>query len=165
MIRDGYHLGFNLARLAINKHLLGGGLKLEQLHCSLPNYFGGWNLSLEARVIQHELYLCVSHKLSLNGTSPENCQKLEHTDHGICNHVTTYQPRTRFNTLRRRRPGLTYHQWLLECGRGLYTVPQRKGVPELVPGQHPENWFALAECRDARRSCPVCLAGYVITTN
>lgn len=165
VIRDGYHLGFNLARLAMNKHLLGGGLNLEQLHCSLPNYFGGWNLSSEARVIQNELYLCVSHKLSLNGTGPENRQKLEHTDHGICNHVTTHQPRTRFNTSRRRRPGLTYHQWLLECGRGLYAVPQRRRVPELVPGQHPENWFALAECRDARRSCPVCLTDYVITTN
>lgn len=162
-IRDGYHLGFNLARLAMNKHLLGGGLNLEQLHCSLPGYCG-WNLSSKARVIQNELYLCVSHKLSVNGTGPENRQKLEHTHHGICNHITTHQPRTRFNTSRWRRPaGLNYHQWLVERRRSLYAVPQRRRIPELVPGQHPEKWFALAECRDTRRSCPVCLTDYVIS--
>lgn len=165
VIRDGYNLDFNFARLAMNKHLLGGGLNLSQLDSSLPNFLGGWNVSFEARVIQNELYLGVSHKLSLNGTGPANRQKLDHTNHGICNHVTTHQPRQRFAISRRRRPGLTDAQWLLEFGRGLYAVPQRRRVPELVPGQHPENWFALTECREARGSCPVCLTDYCITTN
>lgn len=76
-VYDTLHLGFHLARLAMNKHLLGGGLNLEQFTCSLPAYYAGWDISFTARMIQDELYLSVSHTLSLNGTGPGNRRELE----------------------------------------------------------------------------------------
>lgn len=157
VIRDGYNLDFNFARLAMNKHILGGGLNLDQFECSLPNQLGGWNLVFEARVIQNELYLRVSHRISLNGTSMENRQQLQRTRHGICNHIKTHESSgSRLRRLDNLRGNLRYT-----------ANPQRRRIPELVPGhkQHSENWFAPTERRDARGSCPVCLTDYSITAN
>lgn len=161
VIRDGFYLDFNFARLAMNKHLLGGGLDLEQLNCSLPDYFGGWNVDLEARVVHDELYLRVSHTLCLNRTGLENRQKLERTHHGICNHITTHPPRKRINTSSIPTARAGYLQWLVYFG--IYAVPQRTRIPELAPGQHPKYWYPLAECRDVQRSCGVCLTDYIVT--
>ncbi|KAH8768895.1 hypothetical protein F5883DRAFT_417832 [Diaporthe sp. PMI_573] len=137
MVRDTFHLGFHFAHLAMNKHLLGGGLALEQLTCSSPTHYRGWDINFMARVIEDELYLSVSHRLSLNGTGRHNREELELSHHGICNHVTTHRPKA---------------------------LPQRTRIPELAPSDSPGYFNTLTECRDARGSCPVCLTDYSITT-
>lgn len=162
-LRDTFQLGFHFARLALNKHLLRGGLDLEQLTFSLPIYSRGWGVSSTARVIQDELYLSVTHALSLNGTGPESRQELEASKPGICNHVTTHRPRRRLNRSAMQRGNLPYRQWLQQ--RPCYAVPQRNRIPELAPRDSPSYSYSLAECRDTRGSCPVCLTDYSITTN
>lgn len=160
---DTFHLGFHFARLAVNKHLLGGGLNLEQLTTTLPNYNGGWDIRCTARVVQNELYLSVSHRLSLNGTGPDNRHALERLDHGICHHVTTHRPKARLNLSTRPRGRIAYEQWLQQ--RRFYAVPQRTRIQELAPSDYPTYSHALAECRDAQGSCTVCLTDYSVTIN
>lgn len=158
-----FHLGFHFARLAMNKHLLGGGLELEQLSFSLPTY-RGWNVRSTARVIKDELYLCVSHALSLNGTGPENRQELEASKHGICDHVTTHEAENCF-----RISGVEYIENFLDgpSFRQIpdYAGPPRERIAELAPRGYPSYSHALAECRDTRGSCLTCLTDYSITTN
>lgn len=159
-VYDTFHLGFHFARLAMNKHLLGGGLNLEQFTCSLPAYNGGWDISFTARVIQDELYLCASHRLTLNGTGPGNRRELEISKHGICNHVTTHRPKARLNLSTKPRGRIAQEQWFQQ--RRFYAVPQRTRIPEW---DSPSYSHTLTECRDVRGSCPVCLTDYSITTN
>lgn len=163
-VHDTFHLGFHFARPAMNKHLLGEGIELEQLPFSLPANYRGWNVRFTARVIKDELYLCVSHALSLNGTGPENRQELDASKHGICNHVTTHRPEKRLNLpgVRQRRSS-PRGRWFQQ--HPYYAVPQRDRVPELAPRDSPSYSHALVECRDARGSCPVCLTDYSIMAN
>lgn len=162
-VHDTFHLGFRFARLAMNKHLLGGGLDLEQLTCSLPIDRNGWGISFTASVIQDELYLSVSHSLSLSGTGPDNRKELEFSEHGICSHVTTHRPKARLNLSTKPRGRVAQQQWFQQ--RGFYAVPQRTRIPELAPRESPKYSHTLTACRDAQGSCPVCLTDYYITTN
>lgn len=162
-VPDTFQLDFRFARLAMNKHLLGGGIKLEQLTCTFPAYCRGWYTSFTARVIQDELYLSVLHTLSLDRTGFDNRHELEHSHHGICNHVTTHRPRIRFNLYRPPRGTAAYRQWLQEGA--FNAVPQRTRIPALAPRKLPSYSYALTECRDAQGFCPVCLTDYSITTN
>lgn len=162
-VYDTFHIGFHFARLAMNKHLLGGGLDLEQLTCSLPTHNGGWDINFVAKVIQDELYLSVSHTLSLNGTGPDNRRELENLKHGICNHVTAHRPKTRLNISNNARGRTPQEQWFLQ--RRFYAMPQRTRIPELAPRDSPSYSYALTECQEAQGSCSVCLTDYSITTN
>ena len=159
-MRDTFYVHFHLARLAINKHLLGGGLSLEQLAGSfnVSACRGSWKINFTARVIQDELFLSVSHTLSLTGMGADNRRALQRRDHGICHHLTTHPPRTRLNVSTWSSSGMIYRQRVQ--GGHFYAKPQRIMIPELGP----EDSQSLREYQDVQGSCYTCLTDYSITT-
>jgi hypothetical protein len=156
-VYDTFYVRFHLARLAMNKHLLGGGLSLEQLAGSfnVSARRNSWEINFTARIIQDELFLSVSHTLSLTGTGADNCRALQSHDHGICHHLTTHPPRTR---LKGNSSAMPYRQWVQ--GRHFYAKPQRLMIPELGP----EDSQRLRKYQDVQGSCYICLTDYSITT-
>lgn len=160
-IRDPFCIRFHLAHLAMNKHLLGGGLSLEQLAGSfnVSAYRCSWKINFTARVIQDELFVCVSHTLCLTGMSADNRRVLQSCDHGICHHLTTYPPKTRLKISTLSSSGMTYREWV-EAGY-FDAEPQQIMIPELGP----EDYQSLREYRDVQGSCYTCLTDYSITTH
>lgn len=94
----GYSLNFNIARLVMNRHLLGRprGLPLSCLEADLiingPNFPLVWDQTWRAKIIEDELYLCVTHVLSqtaqdMSGKVMRGHLKQQH--YGLCKHVDT----------------------------------------------------------------------------
>lgn len=156
-VHDTFYVHFHLARLAMNKHLLGGGISLEQLAGSLNDSAcrarGNWKVNFTARVIQDELFLSVSHMLSLTGMAADNRKALQRHDHGICHHLATHPPRTSWVN-----SGMTWGQWV-EAGYS-DSKPQRIMIPELGP----KNFHSLREYQGVLGSCYTCLTDYCCTT-
>jgi hypothetical protein len=84
------HVGFNLVRLVMNAHLFGPGRGLSLCQLGVKTDHLPWTSSMTARIIHGQLYVRVSHRVSL----PERRYKAFHAmcyhfEHEICEHITT----------------------------------------------------------------------------
>jgi hypothetical protein len=130
----------------MNRHLHGfpKGLALESLeYPTLVASWGGgpfWRETPSSRIIDDELFLCITHSLSGEATTLRDA--IDEGRHGICMHVAT-DPVDLWSTRR-------HHVYRMpELMEPKYKTSQKS--PPFRP------------CRDVPGSCTVCLTDYITT--
>jgi hypothetical protein len=145
----GMHIAFYHVRLVMNEHLLGRGnglhldrFKQENVPFIFDNPFPAeWGTTTEARILQDQLFLKISHQLKLHRKYWRNCEDIRSEEHYICPHYTTH--------LAKRDPF------------DLAAI-----IPKQVPPLSPCDWLSknfnhLEECENIRTSCTICLTDFI----
>lgn len=141
---DKLYIGFHHVRLVMNAHFFGPGhgLGLRQLETTVPPYWEGWETKSVARIVHHQLYLRITHRILLSQNRFNNWRALRSEyEKYICPHVTTHmsKPNPRYLSA---------------------TLPTQ--IPELVPlaDRYSCSVDNIEDCSNAPGSCSVCLTDF-----